>query len=175
MFGVSPSVLQLQLHLPNMHTVAFKAYENLEEVVARPSSSKSMLTEYFEMNRKFPEARKWLYREFPEHYRWISGKKKWQTRKTKRIQIGRLVYAHPAEGERYYLRVLLSHVRGATSFDDLKTVNGKPCSSFREACERLGLIEHDRILDDCMAEAATFQMPCALRRLFATILVFCEA
>ncbi|KAM0899696.1 hypothetical protein ACQ4PT_021133 [Festuca glaucescens] len=45
----------------------------------------------------------------------------------------------------------------------------------REACEHLGLIEHDKTLDDCMMEAATFQMPCALRRLFATILVFCEA
>uniref|UniRef100_A0A8I6WF72 ATP-dependent DNA helicase n=1 Tax=Hordeum vulgare subsp. vulgare TaxID=112509 RepID=A0A8I6WF72_HORVV len=101
-------------------------------------------------------------------------KKKWQNRKTKRLQIGRLVYAHPAEGQRYYLRGLLSHVRGATSFDALKTVNGNPCSSFREACEHLGLIEHDRTLDDCMTEAATFQMPSALRRLFATIFVFCE-
>jgi hypothetical protein len=175
MFGVSSSMLQLQLHLPNMHTVAFKAYDNLEDVVARPSSSKSMLTEYFQMNKKYPEAQKLLYREFPEHYRWISGNKKWQNRKTKRTQIGRLVYAHPAEGERYYLRVLLSHVRGATSFDDLKTVNGKTCSSFGEACEHLGLIDHDKTIDDCMTEAATFQMPCALRQLFATILVFCEA
>jgi hypothetical protein len=56
----------------------------------------------------------------------------------------------------------------------LKTVNGNPCSSFREACEQLGLIEHDRTIDDCMMEAATFQMPSALRQLFATILVFCE-
>jgi hypothetical protein len=103
-------MLQLQLHLPNMHTVAFKAYDNLEDVVARPSSSKSMLTEYFQMNKKYPEAQKLLYREFPEHYRWISGNKKWQNRKNKRTRIGRLVYAHPAEGERYYLRVLLSHV-----------------------------------------------------------------
>uniref|UniRef100_A0A8I6WJ47 ATP-dependent DNA helicase n=1 Tax=Hordeum vulgare subsp. vulgare TaxID=112509 RepID=A0A8I6WJ47_HORVV len=175
MFGVSPSVLQLQLHLPNMHTVAFKAHENLEDVVARPSSSKSMLTEYFEMNQKYPHARKLLYREFPEHYRWIVGGKKWQMRKkNKKSQIGRLVHAHPAEGQRYYLRVLLSHLRGATSFDDLKTVNGKLCGSFREACEHLGLTEHDMTLDDCMTEAATFQMPCALRRFFATILVFCE-
>uniref|UniRef100_A0A452XXE0 Helitron helicase-like domain-containing protein n=1 Tax=Aegilops tauschii subsp. strangulata TaxID=200361 RepID=A0A452XXE0_AEGTS len=107
MFGVSPSVLQLQLHLPNMHTIAFKAGENLEDVVARPSSSRSMLTEYFEMNRRNPQAQKLLYREFPEHYRWIAGKKKWQKRRNNRSQIGRLVYAHPAEGERYYLRVLL--------------------------------------------------------------------
>ncbi|XP_024312150.1 uncharacterized protein LOC100833043 isoform X2 [Brachypodium distachyon] len=175
MFGVSPSVLQLQLHLPNMHTVAFKAGESLEDVVTRPTSAKSMLTEYFEMNAKNQEGQKWLYREFPEHYRWISGTKKWQKRRNKRYQIGRLVYAHPAEGERYYLRVLLSHVRGATSFDDLKTANGRLCGTFREACEQLGLIEHDRSLDDCRTEAATFQMPCALRRLFATILVFCEA
>ncbi|XP_010230087.1 uncharacterized protein LOC104581332 [Brachypodium distachyon] len=175
MFGVSPSVLQLQLHLPNMHTVAFKAGESLEDVVTRPTSTKSMLTEYFEMNVKNQEGQKWLYREFPEHYRWISGTKKWQKRRNKRYQIGRLVYAHPAEGERYYLRVLLNDVRGATSFDDLKIVNGRLCGTFREACEQLGLIEHDRSLDDCMTEAATFQMPCALRRLFATILVFCEA
>lgn len=34
LFGVSPSVLQLQLHLQNMNTVAFKACENLEDVIA---------------------------------------------------------------------------------------------------------------------------------------------
>ncbi|KAL6909791.1 hypothetical protein ACP4OV_001450 [Aristida adscensionis] len=175
LFGIYPSVLQLQLHLPNMQYVTYDGSGNLEDVVRRPSSSMTTLTEYFKMNRTDSFARTLLYKDFPEHYRWIKKQKKWQRRKTKAVQIGQIVYAHPAEGERYYLRVLLNHVRGATSYEDLRTVAGIPCSTFREACEKRGLIETDRSLDDSLSEAATFQMPCALRRLFATILVFCEA
>jgi len=137
-----------------------------------------MLTEYFKMNRIDPYARNFLYKEFPEFYRWIKGKtSKWQRRKLKgRGKVGRIVYAHPAEGERYFLRVLLNHVRGATSYEDLRNVHGRPsCSNFRESCEQRGLIEADKSIDDCLTEAATFQMLYALRRLFATILVFCEA
>ena len=132
------------------------------------------LTEYFTLNREDSYAMKFLYREIPEHYRWISGKKAWQRRK-QRGQVGRIVYAHPAEGERYFLRVLLNHVRGATSFENLRTVAGIMYPTFRETCEKRGLIERDQTIDDCLSEATTFQMPAALRRLFATILVFCEA
>ena len=35
-------------------------------------------------------------------------------------------------------------------------------------------METDKSLDDCLTESAQFKMPCALRRLFATIIVFCE-
>jgi hypothetical protein len=89
--------------------------------------------------------------------------KMWQGRKQASGQIGRIVYANPAEGERYFLRVLLNHVRGATSFEDLRTVVGVAYSTFREACEKRGLIETDRSVDDCLTEATIFQMPCALR------------
>ncbi|KAL6856293.1 hypothetical protein ACP4OV_019095 [Aristida adscensionis] len=88
--------------------------------------------------------------------------------------VGRIVSAHPAEGERYYLRVILNHVTGATSFEDLRTVDGVVLPTFREAAERRGLIESDNTLDECLTEATMFQMPSSLRRLFATILVFCE-
>jgi len=85
------------------------------------------------------------------------------------------LYANPAEGERYYyLRVLLNHVRGPTSFDSPCIVHNVLHSTFREACEVLGLVETDSSLDDALTEALAFKMPCTLRRMFAIIIVFCE-
>ena len=52
-------------------------------------------------------------------------------------------------------------------------VDGIVQPTFHEAAEKRGLIE-DNTLDDCLMEASMFQMPSSLRRLFATILVFCE-
>ncbi|PWZ58794.1 ATP-dependent DNA helicase PIF1 [Zea mays] len=172
----SPPVMQLQLHLPNMHMVAFHERQMVERVVHRPGADRSMLTAYFETNRLHEEARGILYRDFPEWYTWQSGKGKvWQRRKRDTGgQVGRIVSAHPAEGERYYLRVLLNHVTGATSYVNLRTVDGVTLPTFREAAERRGLLESDNTLDDCLTERALFQMPSALRRLFATILVYCE-
>ena len=59
--------------------------------------------------------------------------------------------------------MLLNHVRGPTSFESIRSVLGE-----------LGLVETDRSLDEALTEATTFQMPSALRRMFATIIVFCE-
>ena len=56
----------------------------------------------------------------------------------------------------------------------LRTVDGKILPTFREATERRGLIEKDNTLNESLAEATGWMMPYALRRLFATILVFCE-
>ena len=103
----------------------------------------------------------------------MATRKYWKPRE-KFHQVGRIVSANPAEGERYFLRVLLNHVPGSKSFEDLKTVDGVLCDTFREAAERKGLIEADNTLDECLTESEQFAMPASLRRLFATILVFCE-
>jgi primosomal protein N' len=173
---ISPPVMQLQLHLPNMHMVAFHERQMVERVVNRPGVDRSMLTAYFEANKLHEEARGILYCDFPEWYTWQSGKDKvWQWRKRDTGgQVGRIVSAHPAEGERYYLRVLLNHVTGTASYVDLRTIDGVTLLTFREATERRGLLELDNTLDECLTERALFQMPSALRWLFATILVYCE-
>ncbi|AQK87997.1 hypothetical protein ZEAMMB73_Zm00001d038834 [Zea mays] len=170
----SPSVMQLQLHLPNMHMVTFHEQQMVERVVNRPGADRSMITAYFEANKLYEEARGILYRDFPEWYTWQQGKV-WQRRKRNTGgQVGRIVSALPSEGERFYLRLLLNHVTGATSYVDLRTVDGDTLPSFREAAQRRGLLEADNTIDECLNEAALYQMPSALRRLFATILVFCE-
>ena len=60
--------LQMQVHLPSMHMVPFKDDDNLEDVLERARNQRSMLTEFFRMNIEDPNARRYLYREFPEHY-----------------------------------------------------------------------------------------------------------
>lgn len=65
---IRPGVMQLQLHLPNMHMIAYQGEQDIEEVLNQDGVKKSMLTAYFETNRLHKEARSILYRDFPEHY-----------------------------------------------------------------------------------------------------------
>jgi hypothetical protein len=67
---ISPPVMQLQLHLPNMHMVAFYERQMVDRVVNRPGVDRSMLTAYFEANRLHEEARGILYHDFLEWYTW---------------------------------------------------------------------------------------------------------
>lgn len=137
--------------------------------------NKTMLTEFFTMYRTNKDAinLNLLYKEFPEYFVWSSTDKMW-SRPKQRPAIGRIVTCHPTEGERYYLTLLLMNVRGPKSYEDLLKVNEKCCSTFREAAEKRGLLHSDNSLIECMSEAMTYQMPCSLRRLFATLLVYCS-
>jgi hypothetical protein len=53
-------------------------------------------------------------------------------------------------------------------------MHGVTYETFRRACEVMGLVESNKSLDDCLTESATFRMPYSMRRLSATIMVFCE-
>ncbi|XP_019236913.1 PREDICTED: uncharacterized protein LOC109217133 [Nicotiana attenuata] len=134
-----------------------------------------MLTEFFAMNAtdEHAIAMQLLYKEFPKYFVWSPGYRTWTCRQ-KRNVIGRVVTYHPTEGERYYLRLLLMNVRGPKSYEDLRIVNEVPCSTFRESAEKRGLLYCNNSLIECMSEAVSYQMPYCLRRLFATLLVYCN-
>ncbi|PWZ31935.1 putative ubiquitin-like-specific protease 1B [Zea mays] len=93
---ISPPVMQLQLHLPNMHMVVFHERQMVERVVNRPGVDRSMLTTYFEVNRLHEEARGILYRDFPKWYTWQSGKGKMPSA-LRRLFATILVYCEPSD------------------------------------------------------------------------------
>ncbi|XP_059288087.1 uncharacterized protein LOC132041391 [Lycium ferocissimum] len=172
---INPTVYHLQLHLKGQQFVSFKSTANVDTIVNNPMIRKTILTEFFVMNRENSDAKQLnlMYKEFPGYFVWWPQNKRWSRRKKGNV-IGRVVTCHPTEGERYYLRLLLMNVRGPKSYKDLRTVNEVLYNTFREAAEKRGLLHCDNNLTECMVEAVSYQMPCSLRRLFATLLVYCN-
>ena len=173
LYSMHPPVQPLPVHTEKMQSIRFDDHENLEDVISDELRMKTKLVQFFASNSQPTGDTKYLYSEFPEHFVWHDKSKEWKPR-TKGIAIGRIAYAAPSEGERYYLRILLAHVRGPTSFTDLLTVNGEICASFQEAVIKRGIIETDSIADLCFLENVNVQMPSTLRKLFAALLVFSE-
>ncbi|XP_027174256.1 uncharacterized protein LOC113773851 [Coffea eugenioides] len=172
---MTPSVYTLQVHLPNQQLVSFPKNSDLLQLLAKVDFSKTMLTEFLKMNASNATAEnlKCFYKDFPQHFVWSSKYRHWTERKRRKV-IGRLVSVNSREGERYYLRLLLNHIPGPISFDDLLTVHATKMKSFREAALALGLLQSDTYIEETLEEAVTFQMPSSLRLLFATLLVYCS-
>ena len=66
------------------------------------------------------------------------------------------------------------HVKGPTSFKNLRTVKNKTSASFKEACVSLGLVENDNQNISTMQETILYATPNQSRCIFAYLLVFCE-
>ena len=115
--------------------------DNVEEAISNPKHT--TLTALFKLNQNDPDAHMLKYHEIPEKYVWNSTQHKWTQRKQAKC-IGRMYTTNPSQGERHYLRILLHHIPGATSFVDLKTTpDGVIHKTFKETAITLGLLESD--------------------------------
>ncbi|KAE8990269.1 hypothetical protein PR001_g21539 [Phytophthora rubi] len=170
--GKSHSVEQLTVHLEGKQVVVFRSDENPRNVIRRGEDT--MLTRFFELCASdAPEnqiAKTMLYQDIPRKFSWKN--KRWVRRTKYQAALGRMIHVSPRDIERFHLRIMLSHRRGPTSYDDLKTVHGELCSTFQEAADRAGYLENDVEWAACMTEAASFKKPIQLRQLFATLLVY---
>jgi hypothetical protein len=92
----------------------------------------------------------------------------------KGFAIGRMYYAHPTSGERYYLRMLLNCIKGATSYKNLRTMDGTEHNTFKDACIAMGLLEDDNEWHQALEEAGIWASGQQLRDMFASMLMFCE-
>lgn len=176
-----PTVVHLAVHLENGQRVYFTDANVLQRLDRPPSTT---LTSFFEMCRTDDFARTLLYSAMPRYYTWNQSSKKFQRRKRGQPvpgypqvfstdALGRLYTVHPSQDECFYLRLLLVNVRGPTSFQYLRTVNGLLCATYREACQHLGLLENDTHWDHTLEDAVISSNAKQIRTLFSIILSTC--
>ena len=92
--------------------------------------------------------------------------------KKRGFSIGRLYHVAPGCGESYYLRTLIIVVKGPTSYEDIRTIDGVIHPSFKDACYSMGLLDDDKEYIDEITEASFLGSTFYLRKLFAMSLMF---
>ena len=151
-----------------------------------------MLIEYFNMNRLAKEAynnsrllpfRKqngkrpaiirdpldYLYADFPEVFTWNKRNKRQKIRERGET-LRRINFISLKTKDLYYYRLLLYYVKGATSFKNLRTVDGHVIGQ-KEAYIELGLTENNRLANEILNKGKDFQGGYKLRSLFILVLV----
>ncbi|KAH0611538.1 uncharacterized protein H6S33_010803 [Morchella sextelata] len=157
--------------MPGEQPIYFNADVTEEELQQRMEAAKSTLMAFFKYNSENSDGRQYLYQEFPVHFTYNRQSRSWSPRK-RGVVIGRMYHCNPVMGEKYYLRLLLTAVRGAKSFEHLRTVGNILHPTFKAACIALGLLEDDQEWIQCFTEAIVFSSGSSLRTLFATALLF---
>jgi hypothetical protein len=169
-----PTVVRLQVHLPEQQSVIFnpEGGASIQDVVESHRNKDTTLTAWFKANSQWEDCQGILYQDFPFSMVWNDRKHKWTPRQDD-FAIGRMYHAHPTSGECFYLRLLLTCIKGAISFENLHTVDGVLYDTFKEACFVLGLLDDDREWHQCLTEARDMAVGQQLRHLFVSILHDC--
>ncbi|XP_051782594.1 LOW QUALITY PROTEIN: uncharacterized protein LOC127527552 [Erpetoichthys calabaricus] len=169
----SHTIHRLPVHLPEEQLVFFNP-NDITTTVQRASNRDTQLTAWFKLNQQNDEAKNILYSDIPLYYVFDSENCSWKLhqRGAEKV-IGRMYSVNfTSDTELYCLRLVLLHVPGAVSFEDLRTVHGNVYPTFREGAKAKGLINNDQVWENTMEDAVQFTMPKQVRELFAYICVF---
>lgn len=188
-----PAVVRLAIHLPDQQVVMFEDDTTADQQELqrrfRDTSSQTTLTHWFEFNataksewvqqnRNRPDGAPavprpavmcTLYMDMPERHVYQDKNNGWKVRQRHDHfpPVGRMYYVSPRDVERYYLRMLLCHVPGATSFENLRCTPKPdpedPTESivhptFQAACVAHGLLADDHEWELCIQEAVGVSM-----------------
>ena len=136
-------VEKLALHLEDEQMVTLSE-DNTPAAAVENGPPETKLTAYFKLNQIDVEARQYVYPDIPRHYVWHSATKSWAKRKRGG---GKVIGRIPTVGvsiwqmERFCLRLLLHKLKGAISFEDLRTVHGEIFPTFKVSKYNIFLVE----------------------------------
>lgn len=145
----------------------------MKSVCERAEEKNSKLEAFFQLCQSNEDARKYTYQEIPRFYVWNSDSCTWSMRK-KRTMVGRMYNSHYSAGEMWYLRMLLTRVRGPKCYEDLRTVDNVTYDTFQETCQVLGLLNDDNEWHEAFLENERTAFPSQLRQMFVHIIVNCN-
>jgi len=191
--GRRPSVLRLQIHLAGEEHVRVEEDDDLTDIAQQLQAAgppPTTLNRWFEYVKTVREdfnasvnagvqverlaALDVTYLDSPVVARWDASKKAWLERSNNKKfpQIGRIYHVSPSNQELFCLRTLLCRVKGAASFEELRTVDGELHPTFKAACIAMGMLEDDGEWTRCMEEAVSLMMPGQIRLLFANLMAY---
>jgi len=163
----SHTVVNLECHLENQQRVTF--LEGNEERALEPRDTKLMA--WFRLNQTDQSSRDYTYCEIPKFYTWQDNGKVWRRRLRGQDKvIARLNVVSPKNVELFHLRLLLLHVKGAQSFQDVRTFGGNVYETYREAAIARGIAESSQLSRDTLQEAVLHATPNETRNLFGWLL-----
>jgi hypothetical protein len=189
-----PNVVRLAVHLEGEQQVLAslegKTARQRSDILQRAAecSEKSKLIQWLNKNKSEkmkPDATfapgtsapEILFPDMPKFYRWDNSKRDWFRRKKKKFHFGaiaRLYSVAVKDRERFFLRMLMYHVRGPTCFSEIRIVDGKQYDTYREACLHRHLLQDDSEWKNYLDETKEMLFPNELRNHFVDILIDCH-
>lgn len=94
LMGRNQAIYRLEFHLEWHQSVVFRPGEE-EAALQNAEERDTELTGWFKLNSTTPSAKKFLYREIPEHFSWNKKARKWKPRTRRANVIGRIYATSP--------------------------------------------------------------------------------
>ena len=85
--------------------------------------------------------------------------------------VGRITAVSPKDSERFQLKLILNHIRGATSYHELRTFDDITYNTFKETANAMNLVNDDAHVINIFKEAVEVMMPKELRHFFALFIM----
>jgi len=120
----------------------FKDGDDIDKIMGKPTVRESMFTSWMKCNKKYSNARDLTYPQFVTRYVYNKNLRCWKPR-TKGNTIGRLMWVPLAISELFYLKRMLTIIKGPISYINLRTIENITYPTFREACEASEFLADD--------------------------------
>jgi hypothetical protein len=168
--GRKPAVERMFFHLVGEKCIYFTDHSTMENVLEKASVTESMFTAWLQANQEYEAARQLTYGQFVSKFVYSKKNRIWTPRK-RGYTIGRLIWVPPTTGELFYLRMMLTIVKGPKTYEEIRKVGDIQFLSFREACFAMGFLNDDMEFIGAIREAYQWGSGYFLRRLFVIMLL----